>query len=248
MGIFIKVSSYELKASARKLISENAPKLFFVSILFIVIVTLISEFQYRLMGTASALEQLLEHIYDEGVQSINQSAMTFLSFFRPSGAALAIVLRLMLPVLDAGYASYCMKINRGQGGEYKDILDGFLVFIKVILISIITTIFVLLWSLLFIVPGIIAGYRYRQAIYILLDDPKKGVFQCIRESKSLMRGKKLDLFLVDLTFIGWVMIDFLVVWLLPLPFSFPVISIWLTPYMGLTRAGFYDKLINTLVV
>ena len=242
--IQINISGPELKATARRLISENAPKVFFVSIIYIVIITVVAELQIRLPGVAFAWEQFLERLYARELPGFG----TLFSFFRPSGAALAFVLMLMLPVIEAGYMSYCLKINREQGGEYKDILDGFLFFLKILLISIITAFFTILWSLLFIIPGIVASLRYSQAIYILLDDPGKSAMQCIRESKSLMAGHKLELFLVNFSFIGWMFVNYVVILLLPLPFSFPVISIWLTPYMGLTHAAYYDKLIGRLVV
>ena len=238
------MSGPELKASARKLIADNAPKLFFISIVYLICATVMSEFQRRLPGTSAAVERFLERVSLGEFPSISM----LYSNLRPSGVALAVVLRLMLPVLDAGYMSYCLKLNRGLGGEYKDILNGFLFFMKIMLISITSTVLVLLWSLLLIFPGIAASYRYRQAYYILLDDPEKGVLQCIRESKALMAGNKLELFLLDLSFIGWIIIDVLVVWLLPLPFAFPIISVWLTPYSGLTYAGYYSKLVNKLVL
>ena len=238
------MSGLELKAGARKHIAENAPRIFLIAVIYIICTTVISELQYRLPGTATALEQYLERVSDGEFGSLSM----LYSNFRPSGAALAVVLWLMTPVIDVGFMSYCLKLIRGQGGEYKDLLNGFLFFGKILLITIITLILTTLWSLLFIFPGIAAHYRYRQAYYILLDDPNKGVLQCIRESGRLMAGHKLELFLLDISFLGWILVDILVVWLLPIPFSLPVIQIWLKPYMGLTRAGFYDKLIGSLVV
>ena len=222
---------------------ENAPKLFFVSALFVAITTVLSELQFRLPGTSAAFERFLERVSEGEIPSLSM----LYSGLRPYGLALAAVLMLMLPVLNAGYMSYCMKICRGQGAEYKDILDGFLYFGKILLIFIVTSVLAFLWSLLLIIPGIVARYRYRQAYYILLDDPSKGVFQCIRESKQLMAGRKLDLFLLDFSFLGWYIANFIVILLLPLPFLFPIVSVWQTPYMGLAQTRYYDTLISNLV-
>jgi len=238
------MSGMELKATARRIIAENAPKIFLVSIIYLIVTTLMSELQYRLPGTASALDEYLDSIAAGSIPSIS----LLYTKFRPSGVALAVVLQLMLPVIHAGYMGYCLKLHRGQSGEYKDLLNAFLFFGKVLLLSIVTAVFVLLWSALLIIPGLVAHYRYRQAYFILIDDPDKSVLQCIRESKKLMHGKKLDLFLVDLSFIGWVIISTLVVLLLPLPFSLPVVSIWLSPYQWLTRAAFYDRLIGEIAL
>jgi len=223
---------------------DNAPKFFIISIIFIVIGTLMSELQFRLPGTSKAYDQLVQQITSGGQLSLDP----LYSDLRPPGFALAFLLWLMRPVIDVGYMSCCLKTARGQGGNYKDLLDGFLFFGKIILIWLMVTILTALWSLLFIFPGIVAAYRYRQAYYILLDAPEKGVFRCIRESKQLMAGNKLDLFLLDLSFLGWFLLDFAVTAAIPAPFSVPIVSLYLTPYISLTRAAYYDRLLKKLVV
>ena len=234
----------ELKADARKLIMENAPKLFFVSIVYIIITNVMSEFQFRLPGFNAAYNRIMEQLM---AWNMPEPGLLY-SSFRPGGAVIAGVLWLLQPIIVTGFMSYCMNVRRRVGGDYKDILNGFAYPAKVIMISLVTTILTFLWTMLFIFPGIIASYRYRQAYYILLDDPEKGILQCIRESKRMMHGNKLDLFLIDLSFIGWVLLDVIVVALLPLPFALPVISIWYTPYMGLTHAAFYDRLLGKLIL
>ena len=62
---------------------------------------------------------------------------------------------------------------------------------------------VFLWSLLFIIPGIIAVLRYSQAFFILAEDPSKGIMACINESKYYMNGNKGKFFCLSLSFIGW---------------------------------------------
>ena len=159
-----------------------------------------------------------------------------------------ILLLWSQPVVDVGFIRYCLNIKREQDGDYKDLLDGFNFFLKIILIRFLTNLFISLWSMLFLFPGIVASYRYRQAFYILLDDPGKSVLQCINESKQMMYGRKLDLLILDLSFIGWYILDILVIYMIPVPFAVPVVSIWISPYVGLTRAAFYDELIAGVAV
>jgi uncharacterized membrane protein len=233
-----------IKAGARKLMIGNAPKLFFVSIVYIVITTILSELEFRLPGTGKALNLFLDRVRE----GLIVDPEVFYYNLRASGIAFAIVLFLFQPIIEVGYIQYCMKISRGQDGGYKDIFDGFYYFAKILLIGIISAVFILLWSMLFIIPGAVAFYRYRQAYYILLDAPEKSALQCIRESKQLMRGNKLDLFLLDLSFFGWFLLNsFVVVVLLPASFAIPIVSIWLMPYLGLTRAAYYDYLINKTI-
>ena len=227
----------ELKHNSRDLIIKHAPKIILVGFIYILIITLISELQIRLPAPISIYQQLRT-----GMITVEQ----FSASIRTSGLVLAFILGIMLPTISIGYKSYCIKIIRNQEGDYSDLLTGFGLFVKVILISLVTTVLIAFWSLLFIFPGIIAYYKYRQAYYILLDDPTKGVFHCINESKQLMYGKKIELFLIDISFAGWYLLNVLVLsFVIPV---FPVVSIWLTPYYGLSQAAYYDYIVKEVAV
>ena len=89
----------------------------------------------------------------------------------------------------------------------------------------------LLWSLLFIIPGIIASFRYALAFYILADHPEIGIFEAIRESKRLMYGNKLKLFCLELSFIGWFILGLL---------TAGIGMLWVMPYIIASTAGFYE--------
>ena len=233
----------ELKAGARKLIFENSPRLLLISLLYLVIVTVVSWLAARLPGSIN-----LEDIYARLASGETPGPGVIYTNFRPTGAFLAILLYMVTPVFDVGFTSFCMKTRRAQDTEVKDLLNGFLFFTKVLSVFIITTVLIFLWSMLLFIPGIIASYRYRLAYYILIDDPGKGALQCINESKLLMEGKKLDLLTIDISFIGWYILDLVVVFLIPSPIALPLVSIWLSPYLGLTRAGFYEDQIVKIAV
>ena len=227
-----------LKARSRELIRANVPKLFLVGLVYIIITTFISELQFRLPAPIN--------IYRDFFQTGEMTPDQFLGSIRTSGIILAFLLGIMLPSVSIGYKSYCLKIVRKSDGDFADLLNGFSMFIKVIGISLVTTIIIAFWSLLLIFPGVIAFYKYRQAYYILLDDPTKGVFHCIFESGHLMYGKKVDLFLIDISFIGWYFLNVLVLsFVIPV---FPIVSIWLTPYYGLTQAAYYDHIVKEVSV
>lgn len=95
-------------------------------------------------------------------------------------------------------------------------------------------IFIALWSLLLVVPGIIAAYRYRMALFLLLDNPEKSALACISESKRMMTGRKAELFVMDLSFIGWYILEII-----------PFVSIWVTPYTQLSYVIYYEALRNS---
>jgi len=237
-----EVPSTALKADARKLIIKTAPKPFIVSLFFVVVMTAISEGMFRFPGFLAAYTQYVDLIAFGTPHNLG----LFLSFLSPAGFVIAVLLWLLGGVIRLGFKSYCLNTVSGRRVSAFDLLDGFLFLGKVLLTILAVTALTLIWSALFVVPGIFAFYRYRQALYVLLDDPQKGVMQCIRESTLLMRGNKLDLLLIDFSFLGWTVFSSLLTLttMLALPFSLPLASIWISPYMGLCHAAFYKQLLS----
>lgn len=103
-----------------------------------------------------------------------------------------------------------------------------------ILLTLMTGLFTFLWSLLFIVPGIVKAYSYAMAPFLLQDDPEKDWYQCLNESKEMMRGHKWQLFCLDLSFIGWELLGLL---------CCGVGIIFVYPYQITARANFYLALL-----
>lgn len=92
-------------------------------------------------------------------------------------------------------------------------------------------VFVFLWTLLFIIPGIIkARYSYRMVPYILADNPNIGAKRAIDLSRAMMNGHKFDTFVLDLSFIGWVLLTI---------FTFGIGMLFLNPYIHATDAELY---------
>lgn len=96
-----------------------------------------------------------------------------------------------------------------------------------------TFVFIFLWSLLFLIPGIIKCFSYAMTPYILIEHPEMSVNKAIDESIYLMDGHKFDYFYLGLSFIGWIILSIM---------SFGIGFIWLIPYMQTTMAAFYADL------
>lgn len=124
----------------------------------------------------------------------------FLSLF------ISILASLVSVVLVAGYTLYCMAIRRRERTEFLTLFDGFSFVGKLILLSIVISLFVFLWSLLFVIPGLIAAYRYSFAFYNLYEDPDIGVMEALEMSKRQTMGYKAQLFTLDLSYIGWTLL------------------------------------------
>lgn len=133
--------------------------------------------------------------------------------------------------LTLGYVAFALRIFRRKEPAVGDVLSGFENFSRSLLLFLLVNFFILLWSLLFIIPGIIAAYRYAMAFYVLADDPAIGVREAMETSKRLMAGNKWKLFSLELSFIGWMILSAL---------TMGVGFFWLLPYMTASTAGFYE--------
>ena len=172
---------------------------------------------------------------------------------------ISILVSLVSLVLNAGYTCYCLGIHRREHMPYESLFDAFSFAGKVILLSIVEGVFIFLWSMLFVVPGIIAAYRYSFAVMNLCRNPDLGVMEALNLSKQQTFGYKWQLFVLQLSFIGWYLLagavaalyELLIVALLPDSFLgimfgtaifalfSAVVDIYLTPYSELAVCGFY---------
>ena len=93
--------------------------------------------------------------------------------------------------------------------------------------------YIFLWSLLLVVPGIIKTYAYSMSVYILAENKGKSARECIKESVAMTMGYKVDLFVLGLSFIGWGLLSCI---------TFGIALIWVMPYMQATYANAYNLL------
>ena len=199
---------------------------------------------------------LVLDMINSGVSYMIDSAggFTVLSF-----SFVSILVGLVALVLNAGYYCYCFGILRREKMPYESLFDAFPFAGKVILLSIVEGVFIFLWSMLFVIPGIIAAYRYSFAMLNLCENPELGVMEALNLSKQQTNGYKMQLFLLQLSFIGWYLLAAAVMWVywaaiyFLLPDSYPGImlgsllffalsiaaEIYLKPYLQLSVCGFY---------
>ena len=168
---------------------------------------------------------------------------------------------LLTGPLSYGIAKMLLKQSRdGQAMNVAEMFDGFKDdFGGNFLLHLLMSIFIALWSLLLVVPGIIKALGWSMAYYIKVEHPEYTWKQCLDASTALTNGHKGDLFVLHLSFIGWYLIVFVIVGvyegviLTLLPDSFlgimlgsliltvltGVVDIYLTPYFALSECGFY---------
>lgn len=135
--------------------------------------------------------------------------------------------------LQLGYAQFLLKQHDGRNAEFNDLFSQFDRFGTGFAQLFLRILYCALWSLLFIIPGIIKGYSYAMTPFILADRPDFTVSQAISWSEELMDGHKTDLFILDLTFFGWIVLAAL---------TLNLGHLALNPYRNAAYAAFYRQL------
>ncbi|MCX6756963.1 MAG: DUF975 family protein [Candidatus Nomurabacteria bacterium] len=148
-------------------------------------------------------------------------------------AANSIVALLIAGSLSVGLATFSLSIVRNKELKIIQIFSGFEIFWTSLKTFFLTTIFTILWSILLIVPGIIAALSYSQVYFILADDPKLRAMEAIEKSKKMMMGNKWKLFCLGLRFLGWIILS-----ILTLGIGF----LWVGPYMMVSYAKFHEDI------
>ncbi|MDD4297145.1 MAG: DUF975 family protein [Ruminiclostridium sp.] len=144
---------------------------------------------------------------------------------------------LLMPPLTLGLDIFFLRFYRYGENQIENMFKGFDMFGKAMGVYWLTQLYVFLWSLLFIVPGIIASYNYSQAMLILYENPEISVTEALRRSKAMMYGNKMTLFVQDLSFLGWFLLS-----IFP---GFYIGFLWSQPYNHVTRIAFYDNLLES---
>lgn len=140
--------------------------------------------------------------------------------------------------LTFGVSLVFLQLVRGKPGiDLGDLFKGFSgKFGDYLLLGLMQNIFIALWSMLFVIPGIVKSYSYSMAFYIKCDNPDMAWNDCITASRQLMNGHKGQLFCLDLSFIGWYLLGSL---------AFGIGTLWVQPYHEAARANFYASLVST---
>ena len=138
----------------------------------------------------------------------------------------------MIP-LEWGFAIMFLLLVRGEKLDISRMFDGYKDFLRIFCTMLLQKVYIFLWSLLLIIPGIIKAFSYAMTSYILKDNPEIKNNEAIEKSMQMMQGHKMDLFLLYLSFIGWAILS-----VLTLGIGF----IFLTPYVNAAVSHFYEDL------
>lgn len=135
--------------------------------------------------------------------------------------------------LTLGISTFSLKISRGEKAEIEDVFSGFNNFINSLVAYLLMNIFILLWLLLLIIPGIIKAISYSQTFFIMADNSEIKGMDAIDKSMEMMHGYKMKYFLMSLFFFMLFILSGLLLFI-PL--------FWIIPYAYVSYAKFYDDL------
>jgi uncharacterized membrane protein len=132
-----------------------------------------------------------------------------------------------------GLVLFFLKLGRGQEVRGSEIFDGFQRFGDALITFILWILFIVLWSLLLFIPGILAGFSYALTFFLMADQPDLKGRAALRESRKLMKGHRWKLFCLFCRFIGWYLLGIL---------SLGIGFLWIIPYLWTSMARFYDDI------
>ena len=183
----------QLKAQSKNLIRTAQPKPVVPAIIYLLIVAVLGFLSYKLVGGSTfELQSIYEQFGIDGAYgSIDPDQFAYAieqAMPSPGAALLNLALSIVALMIGAGFTIYCLRTVRGMEASYWNLFDAFGMFFRVIWLYILEGIFIFLWSLLFIIPGFIAFYRYRQALYLLLEHPEMSALQCTSALWSVTRA------------------------------------------------------------
>jgi len=244
----------QVKREAKAIIRTARPSPVFVTLIFILLTSVLEEVVALFL--TNPFSQALSYL-QAGYRPMEVYAYVF-GGTAILGLFVSVLLMFYNTVMSYGYASYTLRLSRYEESGVGNLLEGFNLAAKVVALNLLISLFTVLWSMLFLFPGIVAAYSYSQAVYCLLDDPEIGVLEAIRRSKLMMRGQKFNLFVLQLSFIGWELLVSAIGWVMMSGLSLLntslaywvsslviwLFNLWLMPYMNITFAGFYNHLIG----
>ena len=149
---------------------------------------------------------------------------------------LAVVYFVLGSVIEAGYARFNMNLVDRTDAKIESLFTYFYNWKTTAATRFLKTLYCFLWSLLFIIPGIIASYSYAMTGYILADHPELTASEAIERSKEMMSGNRFRLFCLHLSFIGWAILC---------AFTMGIGNLWLNPYRQASVAAFYREISGT---
>lgn len=205
-----------------------------------------SSFKFNVERTVDSAHLNVEYlgmdIYSTGISHADLSGMDaflagLMSYILLIAIVLAVIQFIVGCIVAVGYAKFNLNLMDGEESRVGILFDYFPQWKTMVKAGLLQALYVFLWTLLLVIPGIIAGFRYAMTNYILAENPELTASEAINRSKELMDGNKWRLFCLGFSFIGW---DILC------GFTLGIGYLWLQPYQQAANAAFYRDITRPL--
>ncbi len=237
------MSRKELKLSAKKQIKGNIIVLFFMGLIANVAIWF-NSIQNAVLSYSGLVSKYVSGMLLGLTKTYQPTPQFYTNLFALLGifATTSTIMVILIYVLGSPLRISLSHTYLEMASEEKNPEFGMLGFgfkkcwLQSILLNFLSGLFVALWSLLLIVPGIIKAFSYSMANYIMAENPEIKALDAITKSRKLMNGHKFELFVLGLSFFLWYML---------VAITFGIAIIYVGPYMEATTANFYLKIKNS---
>ena len=199
--------------------------------------TAIALFLGLLVGRLSGADEYFKIVQDAMKSSGFDLTQLPVPKTTPLGSLFTTLLELAASVLGGAYAGWCLMRVRGIDAGIRELFPDWRTALRLLGVLFLSGILIGLGFMLFIIPGVILLFRYALVVYLVYDQPEMGIIEIMQESGRLMKGHKMEYFLLQLSFIGWVLLAEIVESFIVVPIG----SGFLNPYRGLASAYFYNS-------
>ena len=163
--------------------------------------------------------------------SVISAAASYILGKIPGGNVIASV--IITPAFSLSLVTVYLNLAKGKKPEVVDTFEVYKDFWSAFKVTFLVGLYTFLWSLLFIIPGIIKAYSYSMSMYILAENKGKPAKECIKESILMMDGHKMEFFVLELSFILWHLLGII---------TLGIAYIWIVPYISATTVNFYNSI------
>ncbi len=148
------------------------------------------------------------------------------------GFSVNLIISLIMSPMTIGLIVYTLNLLRNKKFNINDLFNQYKNFMPIILVTFVTAVFVIVWSTLFLIPGIVAAMSYSMVPYLMADG-SKNVMETIKKSKEMMYGYKWNYFIFNLSFLPWILLIIATI---------GIASIYVVPYINVANAIYYEEL------
>ena len=184
-------------------------------------------------SSSSTSEEDMEYLASSVPEEVMIAIVAVLAVIAIVAVVYAIIMFIIGGPITLGYVKFNLNLVRGQNPQFRDLFTQFGRLGESLVMQLLRGIFIFLWTLLLIVPGVIASLSYAMAPYILYENPGMSGYEAIQQSKALMDGNKWRLFCLNFSFIGWSLLCIL---------TCGIGIFWLRPYQEAAYAIFYEEI------